>query len=394
MPDPRGPCTLPHRPQVLDGSNSLIPWETSNYLIMIYEALEAVFERLCFLEQQESSAALDAPGAASFTPALYDYGSFTFETISVANSVPLTALHATLYYVNEIKSALRATTAGAINDSDNPAVVTVAISGNDVSDPELTFSEGDYILINDPAVDGSDRSYELCQLTDINGSAWTLTRGILSAPLHVHLSGVTLFKVQVKHFEEAYDTPQASIDRIDVTWPSALVAACSLQPESAGGLGPVTSAILFPADSADATQLPPSPGYRTLAGDSLPLPDLAGSGAVSTGTLRTSYPIYLPDSSSIRCIYAGVKDAPTGADLVLMVRYRPPGGVFTDLEEITIPDGTDESFSASNIPAQRRMPYGQDWPPIQIPQGSRVDYTLTQVGSGDAGSGLCVYIET
>lgn len=389
----RGPCEYPRRPQLVDAENKLIDWKVDNEFLILYEALEAIFERLCFLENN-LGADLAIPGEVAFTPALYDYGTFTFESITVESAVPLTALHAILYYVNEIKASLRATTLESINNSDNPALVSVTVSGEDLSDPELRFEVGDLILINDPVVDDLNLSYEIAQLTAINAGIWTLSRGLFGSTLHSHLTGVTLFKVQSKHFEEAYDTQDQTIDRIDVVWPSACVVYCELGPESAGGFGAFVGQLLFPLASSDPTLNPPSPGFRTLAGDSLPIPDLAGSGAVSPGNLRSSYPIYLPDSSSIRCVYAGVKDAPVGANMIIQVRYRPPGGAFTNLELVTIPDGTDESFATSNIPAQRRMPYNQGWPPIVIPQGSRVDFNVTQVGSSNPGSGLCVLIET
>jgi hypothetical protein len=221
---------------------------------------------------------------------------------------------------------------------------------------------------------------------------FTIQRALFGTAIVSHLSGINIYKAQLKHFEEALATPGFLPQRLDCTFPSVCVVSCLLGGENIGGIGPFTTVALGSTNSVVVTDNPPAPGFRTLAGDTYFIPQASATLAVATdaGVIVPS-----TDASSIRTIYAiATRQAPSGASIILTVKYRPPAGAWTNIETLTIVAGATDSFAANNLPRDRRMPYTLNWPPVFIPQNSLLGFDVSQIGSVASGAGLIVSLET
>ena len=325
-------------------------------------------------------------GPVEFTPEVNVYGSFTIRDIEIEETEDIVKLHAYLPAVNETKPVY-ATVTPAV--SDDPADVTVAVTltNEDVTDPELTFVEGDYVLWRDDAVAGTGKGghrFEVNRIKTISGGNWTLQRratgdtrdrSYFEGFIHPHDAGKRLYKVQVAHFSERvkptalYGTAESDFPRrFDWLFPSRCVVAAFIVLELSGNrISDAYVQSLLPlidtTADGDPTTSPVVPGLRTNAGDALLIAGLQGSGSVVASNDQGDV-VLMQDNTSLRTLYAVVQTAPVGADIIIQVKYRPHGGAWTNLEELTIPAGTRFSFTSANRPALRQQPYSGDWPPI------------------------------
>jgi hypothetical protein len=400
-----------------DYDSHLNPWLTNDDQHQQWEAIEDIQARLCGLEQDREPAVVDI-GPVTFTPEVNTYGTFTIRDLEIEDPSDIVKLHAFLVHVNESKPVY-ATVAGAVTDDPANVVVSVTLTGVDVTDPELTFVEGDYVLWADKDVAGTGKGghrFEINRILTISGGSWTLQRNptgdsrldrsYFEGFIHPHDAGKRLYKVQVKHFDRRvrpralYGTPESDFPRrFDFLFPSRCVQAAFITLElSTNRISEAFVQSLLPlvdtTSDGDPTTSPVAPGLRTCAGDGIIIPCVQGTGNVVTANDQGDV-VMTVDSASVRAIYAYVQTAPVGADLIISFKYRPLGGAWTAYETLTIPTGTRFSFVVgSNEPNQRRMPYSLDWPPVLIPQNAELGFDVTQVGTTIPGAALKVHLET
>ena len=142
---------------------------------------------------------------------------------------------------------------------------------------------------------------------------------------------------------------------------------------------------------------------------------------------------------SIRTVYAMVRQAPVGATsfhgdanaaIVVYVCYISPGGLVGLIDTLVIRTGQTTSYSASNAPDGRQMPYhvlwgsvapNADWPPNLLPKltgalnafgnlqlgfaisttdtvvfapDGVIDFIVAQVGTSTPGANLTLAVQT
>lgn len=398
----------------------LNPWYTNDAIHILFDGLYEAQARLCRLEREDDPQRINI-GALTYTPEVNTYGTFTIQDLEIENYSEVIQLHVFAIYVNEVKP-VQAAVASGVDNSPNDVTVTVSITNNNPSDPELTFVEGDYLLWNDATVGSTGRGghrFEISRLKSINSlTSWTLQRnpdndsrlekGYFGSWIDDHAAGIKLYKVQVKHFPwkikqgSWFGDYESDYERRgDWLWPSRCILATQIIAElSANKMSQVFQVSLIPAINTDtdgnATTSPVSPGLRTLAGQGYIIPALSGEDDVEVGSDKGKI-IRWQDLASIRTIYFDCRSEPQGGALTCTMKYRPVGSVvWTDLEQLTIPIGMPNSFSnsTSNNPAKRRMPYTLPWPPPVIPQDAEIGFDIDSIGSVITGSGLVGYIQT
>lgn len=209
------------------------------------------------------------------------------------------------------------------------------------------------------------------------------------------------YKLQIQHFSLQIKSDSPNVDpnthlpgRFDMVIPSACVVACMVAVQNYYGFSPFT---VFPLNrdypGVFDFDEPPSPGLRTLTGASYELPI---GGDLSVGT-DVPLPRQVQANESIRCIYAVVRNAPTGDNVQIRVKLRTtPSGTYQELEILTILAGHMYSFdeTGDNTPADRRMPYGEHWPLPPLLQQNTLGVDVVNVGSTTPGTDCIVYIET
>lgn len=380
------------------------------------ETLRAVYDlqrRVCLLENRTTAVAVTGTaGAVTFVPELHTYGTFTLNDLTIADSLDAVAVHAIVSYVNETK-ALYGTLGTTLSATPATEDITVTTTNEDPTpatpdDVELAFQDGDYIFFVDDTISGSEYQWEIAKLVTRNGSTWTVERaGFFNSQVKPHDPNVKVLKVQLKQFTEHLnvnpwfgDTNVQTVPpRMDFLWPSRMILSVGAGSELLNGFSALTtvSTLQYAEVTSPVTALPVAPGLRTLAGQAYIIPALVETLSV---VADAGYTLRSKDAASIRTINATVESAPTGADAIIDLKYRPAtGGAWTVVERITIPDGQTNSYVVSgplaNLPQDRRMPYVTDYKDIiVIPQDAELDYDIIQVGSSNPGSGLTVYLET
>ena len=314
------------------------------------------------------------------------------------------------------------------------------------------FGVGDFILWNDPTITAGVLGYEIDQITaivpiDATHASFTVSRNPgmgapadlaqYGSPIDAH-SNVAFYRLINKLFVTSAN-PQPGPQICKFPWDNMTVAAVTaLLPGC-----PPYQINLAPAPYIPGTKNlnprtnPPAPGLRTMNGAAYTnLGIIGGIGVGQTSSARVSVQAH----ESIRTVYAKVTVAPTGpttfngdanACIVIYVCYLAPDGVTVGLIDTLVIDATEfNSYSASNVPDGRQMPYhvlwpftkpNADWPPNRLPvcagalttggllqlpitpSGSstvlftpdgQIDFIVSQVGTTTAGGNLTVTIQT
>jgi hypothetical protein len=312
------------------------------------------------------------------------------------------------------------------------------------------FGIGDYILWNDQTITAGIRSYEIDQITaivaiDETHATLTVSRaGPGAAPdqaqygsVFVGHSNAAFYRMINKLFI-ASANPAPGPQVLKFPWDNMTVAAVTAAlPQEAPITVNLSPTVYLPGTTTlDPRVNPPTPGLRTMNGAAYT--NLGILGAVSVGQTSQAR-VSVQAHESIRTVYAKVLVAPTGpttfngdanACIVIYVCYISPGGVVGLIDTLVIDATEFNSYSASNVPDGRQMPYhalwpfaapNTDWPPNRLPQcagaltaggllqlpitpsGSStvlftpdgaIDFIVTQVGTSTAGSNLTVTVQT
>lgn len=253
------------------------------------------------------------------------------------------------------------------------------------------------------------RSYECCQLVSgATGSSWELKRAFDGVPpgqahfnsfVTPHDAGRRVYKLHEKHFtlkvrRDAVTIDSAGFrypDQFDMVLPAASAVAELVSLQNYHGYGPwkiVNTAAIFSDTDKD---LPPAPGVRTLSGQAYLMP-FPGEAEVRA---NAATPLLIQDNAPLRCVYAYVQEAPTGAPLRIRVKYRKgPSAEWLEIQELTIAAGELYSYQGDNTPAMRKMPYGIDWPPPVMLEDFEISYDILEVGSLTPGVDLMVVVQT
>lgn len=335
-----------------------------------------------------------------------------------------------------------------------PPLVVAFGSGAATATAQLgrQFAVGDFIIWNDPTIVSSAYSYEIDQITSITPVddthfTCTLARASASAASGgaqygslkaAHASGAAFFRLINQSWLLNIDT-QAGPQLIRLLWPNMCVAAVAVgQSGQSSGQITVNLAPLpyLPGTTTKNPRLnPPSPGMRTMNG-------AAYVSLGATGTLAQSQTsaVRVPVQAweSLRTIYGMVRTAPAGpttfngdANACIVVYVCYINGTNVGLIDTLIFDaGSTTSYSASNPPDGRQMPYhaywsgiapNADWPPNLLPKltgalnGSGnlqlgftisttqsvqfapdgvIDFIIAQVGTSTAGANLTLAVQT
>lgn len=341
---------------------------------------------------------------------------------------------------------------------DLQAPLVVTITGGAGSGATATailgrqFAAGDFIVWNDPTKVTNAYSYEIdqiSQITPINNTSFTakITRAADGAAagtaqygslLNNHAAGTQLFRLINKSWVFPVDTA-AGPQVIPMLWANMCVVALAIGQQ---GQQTFTVNLAPPAVWGTTTDppprlSPPAPGLRTMNGaayTNLGFPSLVSLSTVSQS--RVSVQAW----ESIRTVYAKVGTAPTGpvtfmgntnACVVIYICYISPAGVVGLIDTLVINDSAFNSYSASNPPDGRQMPFhfyfpaiapNKDFPPNVLPvltgaltgagvlqlgftvsttdvvefsPDGQIDFIVAQIGTTIAGGGpLVVTVQT
>ena len=312
------------------------------------------------------------------------------------------------------------------------------------------FAVGDYILWNDPTVVAGVCGYEIDQITaivpiDETSATLTVSRSApggqpdqaqYSSPLDAH-SNVAFYRLINKLFV-ASANPDPGPQILKYAWDNMTVAAVTALIPGAPPYTINLASVPFVVGTTNLNPLtnPTCPGLRTMNGAAYT--NLGISGPLSLG-LTSSARVSVQAHESIRTVYAKVLVAPTGpttfngdanACIVIYVCFISPAGVVGLVDTLVIDTGMFNSYSASNVPDGRQMPFhalwpfnapNADWPPNRLPacggalssagllqlpitpDGSStvlfapdgaLDFIVAQIGTSTAGANLVVTIQT
>lgn len=314
------------------------------------------------------------------------------------------------------------------------------------------FGVGDYILWNDPTITAGVRSYEIDQITaivpvDNTHATVTVARRAQGAPMdqaqygssfNMHTNAAFYRLINKLFIASANPTPGPQVCKFP--WDNMTVAAVLASVPGAAAPYTVNLAptVYLPGTTnLDPRVNPPTPGLRTMNGAAYT--NLGVSGPLSVGAASVAR-VSVQAHESIRTVYAKVLVAPQGATpfngdanacIVIYVCYLAPDGVTVGLiDTLVIDDGEFNSYSSSNVPDGRQMPYhalwpytapNADWPPNRLPQcagaltvggllqlpitpsGSStvlftpdgaIDIIVAQTGTTTVGSNLTVTVQT
>lgn len=314
------------------------------------------------------------------------------------------------------------------------------------------FAVGDYVLWNDPKITAGICSYEIDQITaivpiDATHATITLKRNAggpadqaqYNSPFVGHTQTTAIYRLINKLFVPPPNTG-AGPQIYKFPWDNMTVAAVSCTVLGSGSAPTVVNLGPFPYN-AGTTVLnpevnPPTPGLRTMNGAAYTSLGILGSiGMGQTSLARVSVQAH----ESIRTVYAKVLAAPTGptafngdgnACIVIYVCYISPGGVVGLIDTLVIDQNVFNSYSSSNVPDGRQMPFhslwptmapNYDWPPNRLPvctsaltaggllqlpitptaastvlfaPDGAIDFIVAQVGTSTPGSNLTVTVQT
>lgn len=334
------------------------------------------------------------PDGLTYTPALYQYGSFTVENVAVATSAGLAGIDWFLVFVDELKADVFVTMNGSADAVSDPIVVGVTPNPLQVT-TGFAFEVGDYILFNDAG------KYEIGLLTAISTSGgfaqWTIQRhypgaaagtSTFEAPMAAHDTGTQLHKVQIRRFLLNSQTGAFADtdppDRFDMPLPSSCVLAVVAAPYGTGGYG---SWVNYNVASATV------PGMRTCIGGEFSY-QLTGALTAAVGS-NAAVSFQVPFDQPYRVGAAYVGTAPTGASVKINSRYSSDGGgTWSTIEQYVIAIAAKNSWDASDPPEGRRSPYSGSWPFQVFRGGALLNFTIEQVGSTVAGSNLTLKLES
>jgi len=246
---------------------------------------------------------------------------------------------------------------------DETAPVETALSaGIDEDDEALTaedlgsFSEGDYAVL-----DG-----EIVILGEITGNAVAIARGQLGSTAAAHEASARLIRLTKTLITSTFafgffleDTGHKWRHRVPFRDQRMVAMQCYVTNNV--GNSPITTGALTASDDH---------GFRVLSGAQQDIVVQGVLGIQST----VAPPVYLPQTSSIRDLYARVDIAPDGADLVVDVLVD--GEV---LATLTIADGETVAHAE-----------GRDLPAIPVDAPVTID--ITGVGTTFPGQDLVVSI--
>ena len=302
--------------------------------------------------------------------------------------------------------------------------LSVAVTGGGGSDAAVSadtgrqWAIGDFILWNDPTIPsgGNYYQYEIDQITDITFSSSTsasfkLARNPSGAPSGQAQYGSLLAAHTSKNFYRLInkgwilDIPESLGPQVVMLpWPNMTVAAVEIGQQGNNTPSLVNLAPLpyLPGTSTPNPRVTPAyPGMRTMNGAAYCTLGISGNLSVgATSVARISAQAW----ESIRCVYAKVLTAPTGATsfngddnaaVVIYVCYISPSGTVGLIDTLVIDTGNFQSYPTTNVPDARQMPYHAyfprsapfyDWPPDWLPTcaGALTTGGLLQLGTPPA----------
>lgn len=312
------------------------------------------------------------------------------------------------------------------------------------------FGIGDYILWNDSTITAGIRSYEIDQITDIitvdaTHATLTLARRPQGAPpdqaqygstFNAHTNCAFYRLINKLFMASANPTPGPQVCKFP--WDNMTVTAVTA---TLPGLAPLVLSLAPTVYLPGTTNLdprvnPPTPGLRTMNGAAYT--NLGIQGTISVGQTSAAR-VSVQAHESIRTVYAKVLAAPTGptafnmdpnACIVIYVCFISPAGVVGLIDTLVIDASDFTSYSSSNVPDGRQMPYhflwpfnapNADWPPNRLPvctgaltsggllqlpitidptqtvlfaPDGDIDFIVAQVGTSTAGANLVVTVQS
>jgi len=312
------------------------------------------------------------------------------------------------------------------------------------------FAVGDFILWNDPTIVAGTAGYEIDQITAIvpigeTSATFTIARNATGAPADQAQYGspfdahanVAFYRLINKLFV-ASANPLPGPQVLKFAWDNMTVAAVTAMLPGAPPYTINLASVPYTPGTTTLNPLtnPAAPGLRTMNGAAYT--NLGITGALSIG-LTASARVSVQAHESIRTVYAKVLVAPTGpgsfngdanACIVIYVCYISPTGVVGLIDTLVIDATNFNSYSSSNPPDGRQMPFhalwpfnapNTDWPPNRLPvctdaltmagllqlpiapdasstvlfePDGALDFIVAQVGTGTAGSNLVVTVQT
>lgn len=298
-----------------------------------------------------------------------------------------------------------------ITDSTGTGALAIAALGRQ-------FNVGDYLLWNDPAINGGAYSYEIDQLTAIvpvssTQAKFTFTRATaggsagqaqFGSPLQPHgqVTPCGLYRLIDKVFSANPNNSAGTPQLLKFLWDNMTVCAVLASSSSFANsvlLSQMPSPYLPGTTTLDLTKQPPQPGLRTMNGAAYTTLGVTGPLAVgATSAARVSVQAH----ESIRTVYAKVQVPPIGATgfngdpnacIVIYVCYIAPPMISGSnvrvvglIDTIVIDQSAFTSYLDDNavsplipnVPDGRMMPYHDYWPangiPLATATGPNVDW--------------------
>jgi hypothetical protein len=346
------------------------------------------------------------PGKLSFAVRLQDYGIIEIDQIALDGSVAdIEELHFDLVSVDETDTQFYATgfPPGTIAD---PLTFNAALNGQ--SRRGELFTKGRFVLLADFDPAGGTYKHEIFQITNISGVQWTVQRhGPTDPPgqarfgtaIQPHADNLKMYPLELRRYEykvgpnAVEETPPATLsglpDRLLALLPSHCVIAVKGAAKNRFTYGNWRTVSLIPSPG-DTVQMPPAPGLRTENGAQY---TMVLDGDLSVGQTMAQW-IPVSQWATIRDVWAHVRSAPSGADLIIAVLFIEPLGKLgytartaALLDTITIPDGKNYSYNPLDLagpPDGRNTPYRGTWPFSNLPTvgllGSLFDASGNYIG--------------
>lgn len=343
--------------------------------------------------ERTTAIAAGTAGSAicTFSPALYEYGSFSVESVAITGATGIgtfKGLTVVAVYVDEITAPADWVSIDGASGVTDPLTIAVTPAGL------VSHAAGDWVVF------GDEGHYEISKLTAIAGMNYTLQRSwpgdaapnaIFSSMRENHPAGTKLYVARTAKFTFApagadYDAGSDIItvpERLNCWLPNACVLAILMSAQFGDDTGPWT---VF------NTALSTAPGLRTLNGGNY---SWVLGGTLTVNQVTT--PKRVQFESSIRVSFGRAGTAPTGASLTAALeRSTNNGGAWTTIDTVTIAAGNSDSFTfGADAPGARREPYGTPaWPYPVLHPDDLIRWKVTGVGSTVAGANLALEVCT